>query len=92
MDLSSLEGGSRAAERWWGHYRKSPTERAPPPHIAKGVGLQCVPPPPCVSLWADGVEDEERKGVSRDEEAHFVVGRGPDDGPDYVVRERGGVC
>ena len=66
--------------------------REPHPHTAKGVGLQCVPPPPCVSLWADGVEDEERKGVSRDEEAHFVVGRGPDDGPDYVVRERGGVC
>jgi hypothetical protein len=94
MDLSSVEGGSRAAERWWGHDGESPKERAPPPNIAKGVGLNSVClHPPCVSLWADGDRDSsERKGVREDEEAHFVVDRGADVGIDDVVWEHSGVC
>jgi hypothetical protein len=69
--------------------RESPKERAPPPDIAKGVGLQRVPPPPCVSLWADGVEDYERKGVRRDEEAYNVVDHGSYAGAVDVIRGRG---
>jgi hypothetical protein len=29
---------------------------------------------------------------NQDAQAHYVVDRGADDGADYVVRERGGVC
>jgi hypothetical protein len=80
MDLSSSRG-SRAAERWWGHDREGPKERAPPPNIAKGWGFILCLLPPCVSSWADGVWDSsERKGVRLDEEAHNVVGRGRGDG------------
>src|SRR5215203_5949709 len=42
MDLSTLEGGSRAAERWWGHGRESPKERAPPLHSKRGGALACA--------------------------------------------------
>src|SRR5829696_3554090 len=64
MDLSRR--GSRAAERWWGHDAQSPKERAPPPNIAKGVGLYRVSAPSMrLSFWADGVDEQQRKGVRR---------------------------
>ena len=44
-----------------------------------------------LSLWADGAQDYERKGVREDEEAHFVVVRGADVGVDDVVWEHS-VC
>ena len=81
MDLSIGEVAG-LPKRWWGHGTESPKERAPPPNIAKGVGLNSVClRPPCVSLRADDVDgSSERRGVREDEEAHFVVDRGGGDG------------
>jgi len=50
MDLSYL-GGSRAAERWWGHHTQRALKRAPPPDIAKGWGFSVCLHPPSVSLF-----------------------------------------